>query len=122
MVTTPPSALPVGTDGRLYAVQHDHNVLGGIYYPTSANSLRYTSPKRGARSSEIIPGPTAAAASPWIQTAAAAASKAGIPCARRPVISPASTSPVPAVASHGGALALMAARPSGAAITVSAPL
>ena len=35
---------------------------------------------------------------------------------------PASTSPVPAVASQGGALALIAARPSGAAMTVSGPL
>ena len=34
---------------------------------------------------------------------------------------PASTSPEPAVASQGGALSLMAARPSGAAITVSGP-
>ena len=41
--------------------------------------------------------------------------------AARP-ISPASTSPAPAVASHGGALSLIAARPSGAAMTVSAPL
>src|SRR5215467_2689168 len=108
--------------GRPFALQYDHNVQGRIYYPTSANSRRYTSPNRGARSSEIIPGPAAAAASPWIHTAAAAASKAGIPWARRPVISPASTSPVPAVASQGGALALTAARPSGAAMTVSAPL
>ena len=43
-------------------------------------------------------------------------------CARSPVTKPASTSPEPAVASHGGALSLMAARPSGAAITVSGPL
>ena len=35
---------------------------------------------------------------------------------------PARTSPEPAVASQGGALALIARRPSGAAITVSAPL
>ena len=35
---------------------------------------------------------------------------------------PASTSPEPAVASQGGAFSLMAARPSGAAITVSGPL
>ena len=34
---------------------------------------------------------------------------------------PASTSPLPAVARSGGALALIATRPSGAAITVSAP-
>ena len=42
--------------------------------------------------------------------------------ASRPVTKPASTSPEPAVASHGGALSLMAARPSGAAMTVSGPL
>ena len=34
---------------------------------------------------------------------------------------PASTSPEPAVASQGGAFSLIAARPSGAAITVSGP-
>ena len=36
-----------------------------------------------------------------------AASKAGTPCASRPAIIPASTSPAPAVASQGGALAAM---------------
>ena len=35
---------------------------------------------------------------------------------------PASTSPEPAVASVGGALSAIEARPSGAATTVSAPL
>ena len=35
------------------------------------------------------------------------------PCASRPAIIPDSTSPAPAVASHGGALAAMVARPSG---------
>ena len=35
---------------------------------------------------------------------------------------PPSTSPEPAVASHGGASALIAARQSGAAMTVSGPL
>ena len=54
--------------------------------------------------------------------AAQAASKGGMPWASRPAMSPARTSPVPAVASQGGALALIAARPSGAAITVSGPL
>ncbi len=45
-----------------------------------------------------------------------------MPCAHKPPIRPASTSPEPAVASQGGAFAAMAARPSGAATTVSAPL
>ena len=43
-------------------------------------------------------------------------------CANSPVTKPESTSPEPAVANHGGALELIAARPSGAAITVSVPL
>ncbi len=45
-----------------------------------------------------------------------------MPCASSPPMNPHSTSPLPAVPSHGVPLALMAARPSGAAITVSAPL
>ena len=47
---------------------------------------------------------------------------ARMPCASSPSTIPASTSPEPAVASCGGAFSLIAARPSGAAITVSAPL
>src|ERR1700755_1275319 len=50
-----------------------------------------------------------------------AASHAGTPCASMPAIIPASTSPAPAVASQGGALAAMVARPSGEATTVSDP-
>ena len=74
------------------------------------------------RSSAISPMPNCSAHSPCSQTAAHAASNAGMRCARRPKTKPASTSPDPAVASHGGALALIAARPSGAAMTVSVPL
>ena len=44
-----------------------------------------------------------------------------MPCASNPPTNPHSTSPLPAVPSQGVPLALMAARPSGAAITVSAP-
>ena len=66
--------------------------------------------------------PNVLAASPCSQTAAAAASKCGMCCASRPVTNPPKTSPDPAVASHGGALALIAARPSGAAMTVSVAL
>ena len=51
----------------------------------------------------------------------AAASKPGMPWARQPAANPASTSPDPAVASQGGALSAIAARPSGAATTVSGP-
>ncbi len=51
-----------------------------------------------------------------------AASKAGTPCASIAAIIPASTSPAPAVASQGGALEAMVARPSGDATTVSGPL
>ena len=61
------------------------------------------------------------AAAPWSQAAAQVASNGGMPWASRPAMVPASTSPAPAVASHGGALSLMAARPSGAAMMVSAP-
>ena len=44
-----------------------------------------------------------------------------MPCASKPKINPPRTSPAPAVAKVGGAFELMMARPSGAAITVSAP-
>ena len=73
-------------------------------------------PRRSGRDRLACP------AAPCSQTAAQAASKAGTPWARRPAAMPASTSPEPAVASQGGALALIARRPSGAATTVSAPL
>ena len=51
-----------------------------------------------------------------------AASNASRPPARIAAIMPASTSPVPALASPAGAGGAMPARPSGAATTVSAPL
>src|SRR6185437_3635398 len=72
-------------------------------------------------SSEISPGPTVFAASPCSHAAIAAASNDETPCAIRPPMKPASTSPDPAVANAGGALLLMTARPSAAATTVSAP-
>src|SRR5215470_17514009 len=49
------------------------------------------------KSSAINPGPASRAASPCIQTPMLAASKAGTPCAIRPAMMPASTSPAPAV-------------------------
>ena len=52
---------------------------------------------------------------------AQAASNAGICCASSPAQKPASTSPEPAVASQAEALSAIAARPSGAATTVSPP-
>ena len=67
------------------------------------------------------PGPASLPASPCSQTAAQAASNAGICCARSPAQKPASTSPDPAVASQAEALSAIAARPSGAATTVSPP-
>src|SRR5665213_2686536 len=73
------------------------------------------------RSSATRPTPKRRAASPCSQAAAQAVSKAGMPWASSPSTMPASTSPEPAVASSGGAFSLIAARPSGAAITVSAP-
>ncbi len=63
------------------------------------------------RSSAISPGPKRAAASPCSQAPAQAASKALICWASRPAIRPVSTSPAPAVARVGGALALIAALP-----------
>ena len=44
-----------------------------------------------------------------------------MPWAKRPQINPAKTSPLPPVARLGGAFSLIRARPSGSAITVSAP-
>src|SRR5437763_5759322 len=73
------------------------------------------------RSSATSPGPKWRAASACSQTAADAASKAGMPCANRPTTMPARTSPDPAVASSGGAPSLIAVRPSGVATTVSLP-
>jgi uncharacterized protein YecE (DUF72 family) len=67
-------------------------------------------------------GPAALPASPCSHAAAQAASKAGMPCASRPAITPARTSPEPAVARAGVALELIAARPSGAAIDRVRPL
>ena len=62
------------------------------------NRSRYRRGNCSGKSSAIRPGPNAAAASPWSHTAAAAASKAGMPWANRPVATPVSTSPEPAVA------------------------
>src|SRR6185503_14061483 len=75
-----------------------------------------------ARSSAIICGPAISAARPWSHTAAQAASNAGRPRARIAAVSPASTSPVPALASHAGAGGRKPRRPSGEATSVSAPL
>src|SRR5580698_2577326 len=96
-----------------------YQVLLGV----TSRSRRFArlSGRIAGKSSAIRPEPNRLAASPCSQTAAQAASKAGMPWARRPPISPDSTSPDPAVARLGGALVLMAALPSGAAITVSAP-
>ena len=44
-----------------------------------------------------------------------------MPCASKPKMNPPSTSPAPAVANVAGAFELIMARPSGAAMTVSAP-
>src|SRR5206468_7740513 len=66
-----------------------------------------------ARSSAIICGPAISAARPWSQTAAQAASNGANPRARIAAVIPASTSPVPAVASHAGAGGAKPRRPSG---------
>src|SRR5262249_61136948 len=86
------------------------------------NNRRYPLGSASGRSSAISPAPASVPASPCNQTAAAAASNAGMPWARQAAAIPASTSPDPAVASQGGALSAIAARPSGAATTVSGPL
>src|SRR3954469_6952774 len=73
------------------------------------------------RSSAIRAGLASTAARAGSQTAAQAASNGSSPAARIAAITPVRTSPVPAVASVDGTAA-MAARPSGAATTVSGPL
>src|SRR5688572_2621477 len=75
-----------------------------------------------ARSSAIMCGPASSAARPCTQTAAEAASNAGIPRATKEAMIPARTSPVPAVASHAGAGGAKPSRPSGEATSVSGPL
>ena len=70
---------------------------------------------------EIGSGTNSLAASPCSQAPAQAASKPGMFCASNPEIKPAKTSPAPAVANVAGEFAVIAARPSGAAITVSGP-
>ena len=61
---------------------------------------------------------------PWtvVQTAAEAASNPSIPRARSAAIIPASTSPVPALASQAGEGGAKPTRPSGEATSVSGPL
>ena len=70
------------------------------------------------KSSAIIPGPAISAARPWTQTAAQAASNDGMPRARNAAMIPASTSPVPALASQTGAAfcEYVAASPDGQSI------
>ena len=84
-------------------------------------SARSTKGSVSGRSSAIRPGPKALAAAPCSQTAALVAANPVIPWASKPRTMPPSTSPVPAVASHGLVVALIDAFPSGEATTVSAP-
>ena len=84
-------------------------------------SARSTKGSVSGRSSTIRPGPKALAAAPCSQTAALVAANPLIPWASKPRTMPPSTSPVPAVASHGLVVALIDAFPSGEATTVSAP-
>lgn len=74
------------------------------------------------RSSDIRPNPSKLAHSPWIQLAMQAAWSRGMLLAARPVIMPASTSPLPAVARVGGAFSLIVSVPLGVAIMVWCPL
>lgn len=74
------------------------------------------------RSSAISTGPANSAARPCSQTPAQAASKEARPPARIAAIIPVRTSPVPAVANQWEVEEEIAARPSGSATTVSAPL
>src|SRR4249919_423093 len=74
------------------------------------------------RSSAIIEGPAASAARPCSHTPAQAASNASSPRARIAAMIPASTSPVPAVASQAGAGGAKPSLPSGEATSVSGPL
>ena len=84
---------------------------------TSGMQLRQSPRRCQARAGRSVGGLAVHATPP-----PPAASKPGMPCASRPPAMPASTSPEPAVPRLGGALELIAARPSGAAITVSAAL
>ena len=116
------------SSGRLGG--QDRSVHGG-FLPRTPDARRNPPPARDSHrrtrpaaplqilGNEVPPGMDAAR--PWIQTAAAAASQAGMPCASSAAIRPLSTSPAPAVANQGGALSLIAARPSGAATIVSDP-
>src|SRR3954451_15836405 len=72
-----------------------------------------------ARSSAISCGPAISAARPCSQTPAQAASNGGKPLARIAAITPARTSPVPALASHGCAPGPKPSLPSGDATNVS---
>src|SRR3546814_6263544 len=75
-----------------------------------------------ARSSAMKAAPRRRAASACSHTPAAAASNGAMPPASIAAITPASTSPVPAVESQSLASQAIRAAPSGAAMTVSAPL
>ncbi len=88
----------------------------------TALRCRSTGGSSSMMSSATSPGPKREAAAPCSQAAAAPARCGDMPWATKPSATPARTSPLPAVASSGGALALMTAQPSGAATTVSAPL
>lgn len=91
--------------------------------PATRSCSRFNTPAANlGKSSLIKPGPNASAQAAWIQTPAHAASKLSMPCATRPPMKPDKTSPEPAVASQGVPFKLTAARPSGAATTVSGPL
>ena len=101
-----------------------HSTLnpGSTFVATKAVKL----PKDARQSLRQILGDEARAearaAAPCSQTAAEAASNAGMPCAARPQTKPVRTSPDPAVARVGGRSQPIEARPSGAATTVSEPL
>jgi len=68
------------------------------------------------------PRPARTAAAPWIHEPTEAASNVESPAARSEPITPASTSPAPATASHGSPLVVTRTRPSGAAVSECRPL
>src|SRR6185295_19654927 len=98
-------------DVAIVDVEKRRKILGGcapdgnVAHFASFSSCS-TAGNASGMSSAIMPMPAFCAAAPCNHAPAHAASKGCMPCARRPAIMPVSTSPEPAVASHGGALVL----------------
>ena len=125
---------PIGPDpvarrgqGKVAAIGGDavapgRNTDDAVYFVVAHNRAAIAASNASSKSSATNAAPHRRAASPCSHTASQAARKGSPETARRPATSPASTSPVPAVESHGDAPLATVTVPSGAAITLSAPL